>query len=116
MFCGFQNLYPDFFRVGVVLPAWIGNTEDMNNTETITYRNDRYIRKGEYRTLTLCYKAPSCGRNPGNNDGFWIAVDEDGDVLFGEATRASLINRIDYALDQYTDEARDLIHHMLGLN
>ena len=88
----------------------------MNNTETITHLNRRYVRKAEYRTIALYYTSPKCGRNPGNNDGWWIAVDEDGDVLFGEATQALLTNRIDYALDQYSDEARDLIHQMLGLN
>ena len=41
MFCGFQNLYPDFFRVGVALPARIGNTEGMTtNTTTTTNLND----------------------------------------------------------------------------
>jgi len=83
--------------------------------ETITYRNRRYVRKAEYRTLALYYTSPKCGRNPGNNDGWWIAVDEDGEVMFGEATRALLTTRIDYALDQHSDEARDLIHQMLGL-
>lgn len=88
---------------------------DMNNTDTFTYRNDRYVRKGEYRTVGLYYNAPKCGRNPGNGGGFWLAVDEDGDVLFGDYTRAALIARIDYALDEYSDEARDLIEQMLGL-
>jgi len=34
MFCGFQNLYPDFCRVGVVLPARIRNTEGMTTNTT----------------------------------------------------------------------------------
>lgn len=55
MFCGFQNLYPDFFRVGVVLPAWIGNTEDMttNNTDTIDYTDPNVEIDESLRTVEI---------------------------------------------------------------
>jgi TPP-dependent 2-oxoacid decarboxylase len=40
MFCGFQNLYPDFLRVGVVLPAQIGNTWGMTTNNTNNNHSD----------------------------------------------------------------------------
>jgi len=73
MFCGFQNLYPDFCRVGVVLPARIRNTEGMTTNTTTTYRG--YRIEGEYGAMSLYSPDGKYLELVDNDEDAWYRID-----------------------------------------
>ena len=83
-----------------------------NMTGKLNYKNRTYNYKGVHRFLELCYSAPRGGRNPGNNDGHWVAVDEQGDVTFTAWTRKELVAKIDRDLDMTPEEAAALLEEV----
>ena len=74
----------------------------------MNHMSRRYDFMSEYRSLELFHSAPRGARNLGNNDGHWIAVDEEGDVAFSAFTRKEIEAKIDRNLDMTVEEATAL--------